>query len=227
MPARGDHQGSGSSSRTGPWDISPSLPIDRMRSVGTVGVGPLKTIQLTSPITGASRSEIVNRPAPALILRRYTEGWRRPDDRKVNPWDLNEPDPTDAGTMGTIPGPTLECEIGDTLVVHFRNLDMRTVGAGWGRADPPLRAGDARALAARARRLLPGEVRRLVPAVAARPRPADPGRRARAVERGRRDRPVQAGRSRPAGRHVHVHVGGARGGERRGAGSTTTIRSTT
>jgi plastocyanin/FtsP/CotA-like multicopper oxidase with cupredoxin domain len=120
------------------WDVCPSLPIDRMRSAGTVAVGPLQTIRLTSPITGASRTEIVNRPVSALILRRYTKGWRRPDDRKVNPWDLNEPDPSDAGTMGTIPGPILECEIDDTLVVHFRNLDMRTAGAGWGREDPQL-----------------------------------------------------------------------------------------
>jgi FtsP/CotA-like multicopper oxidase with cupredoxin domain len=71
----------------------------------------------------------------ALILRRYrppqqsdeSDAWTVPDDRKVNPWDLNEPDPTDEGTMGTIPGPTLECNVGDRVVVHFRNLDLRTV----------------------------------------------------------------------------------------------------
>ena len=44
----------------------------------------------------------------------------------MNPWDLNEPDPTDTGTMGTIPGPVIECSIGDTVNVHFRNLDTRT-----------------------------------------------------------------------------------------------------
>jgi hypothetical protein len=44
----------------------------------------------------------------ALILRRYTANWGAPDDRKINPWDINEPDPTTTG--GTIPGPTLEIE---------------------------------------------------------------------------------------------------------------------
>ncbi|HJQ30031.1 MAG TPA: hypothetical protein VJ827_11870, partial [Rubrobacter sp.] len=59
------------------------------------------------------------------ILRRYTANWAAPDDRKVNPWDLNELDSTDNGTMGTIPGPVIECEVGDTVIVHFRNRDHR------------------------------------------------------------------------------------------------------
>ena len=29
----------------------------------------------------------------ALVYRRYTANWAAPDDRKVNPWDLNEPEP--------------------------------------------------------------------------------------------------------------------------------------
>ena len=70
----------------------------------------------------------------ALILRRYkppanpdrSDAWTVPDDRKLNPWDLNEPDPTDKGTMGTIPGSVIECTVGDSVVVHFCNLDMRT-----------------------------------------------------------------------------------------------------
>ncbi len=57
----------------------------------------------------------------ALVYRRYTANWAAPDDRKVNPWDLNEPDPTG----GTIPGPVLECSVGDDIVIHFRNNDMR------------------------------------------------------------------------------------------------------
>jgi plastocyanin len=69
----------------------------------------------------------------ALILRRYkpptkpdeSDAWTVPDDRKINPWDLNELDPTDRGTMGTIPGPVIECNVGDSVVVHFRNLDRR------------------------------------------------------------------------------------------------------
>jgi hypothetical protein len=48
-------------------------------------------------------------PDDALILRRYTADWAAPDDRKVNPWDINERNPTDTGTMGTIPGPVIEC----------------------------------------------------------------------------------------------------------------------
>lgn len=113
------------------WDVCPSLPVDRMTSAGSLPVGPLKQVNLRSPVTGVSRVELVNRPiqGDALILRRYTANWARPDDRKVNPWDLNEFDPTDAGTMGTIPGPTIECNVGDTLRIHFRNLDMRTTPA--------------------------------------------------------------------------------------------------
>lgn len=62
----------------------------------------------------------------ALILRRYTANWAAPDDRKVNPWDINELDPTDNGTMGTIPGAVIECSVGDTVIVHFKNMDMRS-----------------------------------------------------------------------------------------------------
>ena len=119
------------------WDVCPSLPMDRMTSAGTTPVGPLKLVALHSPVTGMSRTASVNRliAGDALVLRRYRKNWRAPDDRKVNPWDLNEPDPTDAGTMGTIPGPTIECDVGDTLQVHFRNADMRmTPAAPWDRS---------------------------------------------------------------------------------------------
>jgi FtsP/CotA-like multicopper oxidase with cupredoxin domain len=72
-----------------------------------------------------------------LVLRRYTEGWKQRDDRKVNPWDLNEPIPPAPGDPGydqkyhgTIPGPALECRVGEpgageVIVVHFKNLDYR------------------------------------------------------------------------------------------------------
>jgi plastocyanin/FtsP/CotA-like multicopper oxidase with cupredoxin domain len=80
-----------------------------------------------------SRTVSMNRPLrdsgnlnDGLVLRRYTSRWEAPDDRKVNPWDINEPNPTDNGTMGTIPGPVLECAVGDTIIVHFKNMDMRT-----------------------------------------------------------------------------------------------------
>ncbi|MGH6842307.1 MAG: multicopper oxidase domain-containing protein, partial [Methylocella sp.] len=63
---------------------------------------------------------------PTLPPGPQSDAWTVPDDRKVNPWDLNEPDPTDNGTMGTIPGPVIECNVGDEVIVHFRNMDMRT-----------------------------------------------------------------------------------------------------
>jgi FtsP/CotA-like multicopper oxidase with cupredoxin domain len=62
-------------------------------------------------------------PTEALIIRRYTANWSKPDDHPINPWDLNEPDP--AQTQGTIPGATIEAKVGDEITVHFRNMDMR------------------------------------------------------------------------------------------------------
>jgi FtsP/CotA-like multicopper oxidase with cupredoxin domain/plastocyanin len=89
-----------------PWNVYPG-GVDRM--------------------TGETKTGMVD----ALILRRYKppvpgqiDAWTVPDDRKVNPWDLNEPDPT--VTKGTIPGPVVECNLGDTMTVHFRNNDQRT-----------------------------------------------------------------------------------------------------
>ncbi|MBI3880147.1 MAG: multicopper oxidase domain-containing protein [Verrucomicrobia bacterium] len=119
-----------------PWDACPN-GIDRM--TGTP-LGPTVTKNLKSPATNAvqvDRPVEMFRPLPAdaLIYRRYkppvnpanpVDAWTVPDDRKVNPWDINEPDPTDAGTMGTIPGPVIECNVGDSVVVHFRNADTRT-----------------------------------------------------------------------------------------------------
>jgi plastocyanin len=129
-----------------PWDACPNN-FDRMHGADIAHVleeagAPPIPVALTSPETGVTTNRTmflpVNRPTQtgaggakewrvidALILRRYTEGWQAPDDRKVNPWDLNEPDPTDNGTMGTIPGPTLECNVGDRIIVHFRNKDFR------------------------------------------------------------------------------------------------------
>lgn len=113
------------------WDVSPNN-IDRMTGLqiqAIPGNGPPVVKALTSPVTMVTTNRTMYKPLPeeALILRRYTAGWAAPDDRKVNPWDLNEPDPTDSGTMGTIPGPTLECRVGESVTVHFRNMDMRTL----------------------------------------------------------------------------------------------------
>jgi plastocyanin/FtsP/CotA-like multicopper oxidase with cupredoxin domain len=111
-----------------PWDVCPNWPIDRSEAEGAMPVGSLKQVFMRSPVSGKSRFATVRRPLKkdAVLLRRYTAEWKAPDDRKVNPWDLNELDPTDTGTMGTIPGAIIECNVGDTLRVHFRNLDTRT-----------------------------------------------------------------------------------------------------
>jgi len=127
-----------------PWDVCPNN-IDRMTGQNLKdleGKDPATT-SLSSPGSGVVRSNVtMYRPLrksdssvdDALILRRYkppqkpdqSDAWTQPDDRKINPWDLNEPDPTDSGTMGTIPGPVIECNVGDSVTVHFRNMDMRT-----------------------------------------------------------------------------------------------------
>lgn len=126
-----------------PWDTSPHN-IDRITGMDmkeTTGKDPID-VTLKSPGTGVTTTRKMFNPLrdsdgkvkDALILRRYkpptqqdqSDAWTVPDDRKVNPWDLNEPDPTDTGTMGTIPGPVIESNVGDSVIVHFRNLDMRT-----------------------------------------------------------------------------------------------------
>ncbi len=126
-----------------PWDVCPN-DIDRMSGLNLKdreGKDPV-TVTLTSLGTPVAHHDVTMfRPlrspdasvGDALILRRYkppqqpdkSDAWTVPDDRKVNPWDLNEPDPTDNGTMGTIPGPVIECNVGESVTVHFRNMDMR------------------------------------------------------------------------------------------------------
>ena len=119
------------------WDVNPHN-INRMTSEVVADADKVaKTLK--SPPTNATQAErTVEMAGPvtgeALILRRYappqqadkSDAWTVPDDRKVNPWDLNEPDPTDSGTMGTIPGATIACNVGDNGIVHFRNMDLRT-----------------------------------------------------------------------------------------------------
>jgi plastocyanin len=132
-----------------PWDCCPNKGFDRMegRTIQEKqGANPID-VKLISPETGATHKTAMFLPVnegaspdgtewmiiDALILRRYkppqkqdgSDAWTVPDDRKVNPWDLNEPDPTDSGTMGTIPGPVIECSVGDKVLVHFRNRDQR------------------------------------------------------------------------------------------------------
>ncbi len=132
-----------------PWDVCPNN-IDRMtgqtiKEAESAPNDPV-TVTIQSPGTGATRLATMYKPlrndngsiADALVLRRYLPpspahkggkarpAWAVPDDRKVNPWDKNEPDPTDKGTMGTIPGPVIECNVGDKVVIHFSNRDQRT-----------------------------------------------------------------------------------------------------
>ena len=106
------------------WDVSP-FNIDRVTGQ-SVAASPVPKV-IVSPETGVTRTRNMWKPLAedALILRRYTPNWAAPADRKVNPWDLNELDPTDNGTMGTIPGPVIECNLGETVTVHFRNKDAR------------------------------------------------------------------------------------------------------
>jgi plastocyanin len=125
-----------------PWDVCPHNK-DRMRGQDLKkreGIDPVLQVTLTSPGSGKTRKPTMYKPLSdkdgvmdALILRRYnppkkdnqSDAWTVPGDRKVNPWDLNELDPTDGGTMGTIPGPVIECNVGDKVIVHFRNGDLR------------------------------------------------------------------------------------------------------
>ena len=119
-----------------PWDACPNN-VDRMSGldIKTITGKDKVDVTLNSPGTGVSKTRTMFAPLrddkgnviDALILRRYkppqkadgSDAWTVPDDRKVNPWDLNEQDPTDNGTMGTIPGPVIECNVGDSVVVHF------------------------------------------------------------------------------------------------------------
>ncbi len=127
------------------WDASPHN-IDRMtghdmKHSTITGKDPVDVaLKMPGGIPGTNTRTMYNplrdsggNVKDALILRRYkppakqdqSDAWTMADDRKVNPWDLNEVDPTDRGTMGTIPGPVIECNVGDSVVVHFRNLDRR------------------------------------------------------------------------------------------------------
>lgn len=130
-----------------PWDTMPNN-IDRMtgKNSQAITTHASEMVTITSPDaagTGIRVSQSRRMYAPlrdgsgkvmdALIFRRYkapdkAKGiaeWQVPDDRKVNAWDINEKDPTDSGTMGTIPGPPVECNVGESVTVHFRNLDLR------------------------------------------------------------------------------------------------------
>jgi plastocyanin len=120
-----------------PWDASPNN-IDRMMGQTIKEITGKDPVDVTLSASNTRKMFAPLRDGKdnimdALILRRYkpptkpdqSDAWTVPDDQKVNPWDLNEQDPTDTGTMGTIPGPVIECNVGDAVVVHFRNADNR------------------------------------------------------------------------------------------------------
>ncbi|HEU4346620.1 MAG TPA: multicopper oxidase domain-containing protein [Actinoplanes sp.] len=124
------------------WDASPGN-LDRMTGhtmQQAVAYTPtLETLNTRVPGSAPRQVRMFNPirdgsgAVDALILRRYrppsladgSDAWTVPDDRKVNPWDINERDPGENGTRGTIPGPTLEMSVGDSMVVHFKNGDLR------------------------------------------------------------------------------------------------------
>ncbi len=127
-----------------PWDMSPHN-IDRMtgQTLQQITTKAPEAVTLNSVVSGtAPRMVTMYNPirddagavTDALILRRYrpplladqSDAWTVPDDRKVNPWDLNEHNPGERGTMGTIPGPVIECNVGDSVLVHFKNGDARS-----------------------------------------------------------------------------------------------------
>jgi FtsP/CotA-like multicopper oxidase with cupredoxin domain len=131
--------------------LSPSPPPSADDLAKTVTGKTWEDVTITSPDaagTGIRVSHTRRMNAPlrdsdgiitdALIFRRYKAPdpahrigeWQVPDDRKINPWDINEPNPTDKGTMGTIPGPVIECKVGDDVEIHFRNLDLRKDSTG-------------------------------------------------------------------------------------------------
>ena len=101
-----------------PWDACPNN-ISRMdgRTIEEKpGMAPPVDVTLTSTETGVVRTTKMFLPVndgktddgkwkvrDALILRRYTENWETPHDHKVNPWDLNEQDPSDNGTSALVP----------------------------------------------------------------------------------------------------------------------------
>lgn len=134
-----------------PWDVCPH-DIDRITgqtiqvretvgatpgpspvsvTLNSVNGGPPRTVTMFKPLRDGTRL------IDALIYRRYkppveadeSDAWTVPDDRKVNPWDLNEPNPTEHGTMGTIPGPVIEGNVGDAFTIHFRNMDNRVTAS--------------------------------------------------------------------------------------------------
>jgi FtsP/CotA-like multicopper oxidase with cupredoxin domain/plastocyanin len=125
------------------WDASPGN-LDRMTGrtmQDAVGYTPtLETLNTMVPGSAPRQVMMFNPirdssgPVDALVLRRYrppaqadgSDAWTVPDDRKVNPWDINERNPGESGTRGTIPGPTLEMSVGDSMIVHFKNADFRS-----------------------------------------------------------------------------------------------------
>lgn len=63
------------------------------------------------PVMGTTIAP-AQRQFTAVVYRRYTPGFRRP-------W----PNTAESGDNDGMPGPTIRAEVGDTVIVHFRNRD--------------------------------------------------------------------------------------------------------
>jgi plastocyanin len=113
--------------------VEPALPASEIVTVPSINGGANRKVRMYKPLRDGS-----GKVTDALIVRRYkaptkkdlSDAWTVPDDRKVNPWDINELDPSESGTMGTIPGATIEANVGDNVIIHFRNKDHRKTSDG-------------------------------------------------------------------------------------------------
>lgn len=68
-----------------------------------------------------------------LFLRCYrppeqedkSDAWAVPEEPETAPAECHETSPSERDFPGPSPGPTIECHIGDRVIVHFRNNDQR------------------------------------------------------------------------------------------------------